>query len=82
MNTFFNIEPKIISMVGVKILITIMSMELNKYAIVKVELFSQDRIIETNHIFLEDEEYTLWQDDSYLINYVCQRFGYTLLQNE
>lgn len=82
MNSFINIEPKLISFEGSKIRITVLSLELNQRAIIKVELFTQeDKIIETNYFTLENEEYQSWQSDDYLINYVCEKYGYVAFEN-
>ena len=80
MNSFINIQPKTVSVDGDKIKITILHVELNKRALIKVELFNSedDKIIDTNHILLENEEYLLWQHDDYLLNYVCEKYGYIL----
>ena len=79
MNSFINIQPKTVSVEGNKIKISVLHVELNKRALIKVELYSEDeKIIDTNHILLENEEYLLWQHDDYLLNYVCEKYGYIL----
>lgn len=77
MNKFINIESKSICLEGTKITIDVLALELNSYAVIRVKLYDDtDKIIDTVQFVLSDNEYKQWQDDNYLINYVCNKYGY------
>ena len=80
MNLFINIEPKVIAKIAYKISIRVLYLELNNNAIIKVESFSQNNeILDTNQFILDGEDYQNWNNDDYLIQYVCNKYGYSLL---
>ena len=79
MNQYINIEPKSFCLEGSKISIQVLSLQLNLNAIIKVELYDDtNKILDTVQFVLSGDEYKQWQDDSYLINYVCNKYGYLI----
>lgn len=79
MNQYINIQPKSICLEGTKITIGVLSLQLNINAIIKVELYDDtNKIIDTVQFVLSGDEYKQWQDDNYLINYVCNKYGYLI----
>jgi hypothetical protein len=79
MNNYINIVPKVIEKLVHKIAIKILHLELNKNAIIKVESFSENNeLLDTNNIFLDGADYQNWNNDDFLIQYVCNKYGFTL----
>jgi hypothetical protein len=77
MNQYINIQPKSIFLEGTKITIGVLSLQLNLNAIIKVELYDDtNKILDTVQFVLTGDEYKQWQDDSYLVQYVCNKYGY------
>jgi len=77
MNQYINIQPKSICLEGSKITIDVLALELNSYAVIRVNLYDDtDKILDTVQFVLSGDEYKQWQDDNYLINYVCNKYGY------
>ena len=74
-----NIEPKQINLEARKISIKVLYLELNNNAIIKVESFSQnDELIDTKQFDLNGSDYQNWNNDDFLIQYVCDKYGYSL----
>ena len=79
MNQYINIQPKSICLEGTKITIDVLALELNSYAVIRVKLYDDtDKILDTVQFVLSDNEYQQWQDDSYLVQYVCNKYGYLI----
>lgn len=79
MNIFIDIEPKVIAKIANKIAIKVLFLELNNYAIIKVDSFSQNNeLLDTIEFSLNGEDYQNWHDDNYLIQYVCNKYGFIL----
>ena len=75
MNNFINIVPKVIEKLVHKIAIKVLYLKLNKNAIIKVESFSQNNeILDTNQFILDGEDYQNWNNDDFLIQYVCNKY--------
>ena len=76
---FLNIEPKQITLEAYKISIKVLYLELNNNAIIKVESFSQNNeLIDTKQFDLNGSDYQNWNNDDFLIQYVCDKYGYSL----
>ena len=76
---FINIEPKQINLVAHKISVKVLYLELNSNAIIKVDLFSESNdLLQTNQFILDGEDYKNWYNDDFLIQYVCNKYGYIL----
>ena len=76
---FINIEPKQINLVAHKISVKVLYLELNSNAIIKVDLFSESNdLLQTNQFILDGEDYQNWYNDDFLIQYVCNKYGYIL----
>jgi hypothetical protein len=57
-------------------------LELFKKATLVVNLYSDDKYVKTEVIELSNEEYLNWlNDDTYILNLVCQKLGFTLQTN-
>ena len=79
MNQYINIQPKSICLEGTKITIDVLALELNSYAVIRVKLYDDtDKILDTGQFVLSDNEYQQWENDNYLINYVCNKYGYLI----
>ena len=76
---FINIEPKQINLVAYKISIKVLYLELNQNAIIKVDLFSENNeLLQTKQFILDGPDYKNWYNDDFLIQYVCNKYGYIL----
>ena len=79
MTSYINIQPKDITQTVSKILIKVSNLELNSYAIIKVQTFNtNDSNITCESFILSGTEYDMWLTDNYLIDYVCNKYDYAL----
>lgn len=79
MNSYIPIESKEVLQYGSKIAINVLHLVLNESALIRVQLLDEDnKILDSNEFLLEGEEYLNWHNDNYLIDYVCEKFGYVL----
>lgn len=79
MNSYISIESKEVLQYGSKISINVLHLVLNESAIIRVQLFDENnKILDSNEFSLEGEEYINWHNDNYLIEFVCEKFGYVL----
>ncbi len=73
------IQPKEVLLEAHKISINVLHIQLNTLAIIKVQLYSQEgKLIDVNEFVLEGEDYQNWHNDDYLIQYICNKYEYTL----
>lgn len=80
MNKFINIEPKIIDFQIEKISIDVLHIDLNHSALIKVQTFSnENNFIDSNQFILDGEDYKNWFNDDFLIQYVCNKYGYKII---
>ena len=78
MTSYINIQPKDITQTVSKILIKVSNLELNSYAIIKVQTYdSSEKMITSESFVLSD--YDNWTTDNYLIDYVCNKYGYSIV---
>ena len=76
---FLNIEPKQINLEARKISIKVLYLELNTNAIIKVESFSENNeLLNSKQFNLDGSDYNNWNNDDFLIQYVCDKYGYSL----
>ncbi len=60
-----------------KIKIDVMNLELNKSSIIIVKVLDEvNRFISQDEFLLDGEEYAEWVNDDWLIDYVCNKYGY------
>ena len=79
MPTFLQIEPTQLIQIISKIQINILHMDLNLSATVQVLAYSEDNILLKSSVFeLNLPDYDSWHDDDWLVDYVCQKYGYIL----
>jgi len=79
MPTFLNIQPTELIQVISKIEICILHIELNLSATVQVLAYSEENQLLKSYIFeLVLPEYSSWQNDDFLVDYVCQKYGFIL----
>ena len=80
MTSYINIQPKDITQTVSKILIKVSNIELNSYAIIKVQTYdSSEKMITCESFILSGTEYDMWSTDNYLIEYVCNKYGYSIV---
>jgi hypothetical protein len=79
-NSYLQIQPKNIIEIADKISIRVSDIQINKYAIISVEIFNVDsKLINRKEFILDGINYQNWTNDDYLIQYVCNEFGFTLV---
>ena len=79
-NSYLQIQPKNIIEIADKISIRVSDIQINKYAIISVETLNVDsKLINRKEFILDGINYHNWINDDYLIQYVCNEFGFTLV---
>jgi len=79
MPTLLQIEPSQLIRIITKIQIHVIHMDLNLSATIQVLAYSEENELLVSHIFeLNLPEYDSWHDDDWLVDYVCQKYGFTL----
>ena len=79
MTSYINIQPKDITQTVSKILIKVSNLELNSYAIIKVQTYdSSEKMITSESFVMSGVDYDNWTTDNYLIDYVCNKYDYAL----
>lgn len=82
MNDYINIQDKQVIFTANKLQINVLYLELNNLATISVKLFSSDnKLLQSDDFILSGSDYLNWHDDDYLIEYVCDKYGYTLSVN-
>ena len=77
---YINIQPNEFIQTATKIDINVIYIELNNYAVIGVKLFDcNSKLLDSHEIYLEGTDYNNWNNDDYLINYVCEKFNLSLL---
>lgn len=72
-----NIFPKEVSFTARKLKIDVMNLELNQSAIIIVKVLDEvNKFISQEEFLLDGESYSEWTNDDWLINYVCNKYGY------
>ena len=76
---YINIEPKDIIITATKIKIDVISLELNVSAIIRITLYDNNtKIVQTNMLILNGEEYQSWQTDDDMLSIICDKYNYQL----
>jgi hypothetical protein len=79
MNQYINIEQKEICLSATKISIDVLLIELNIRAIIRVRFYSSDsKLLDTDEFVLDGDKYADWNNDDYLIDYVCDKYNISL----
>jgi hypothetical protein len=79
MDQYINIEQKEICLSATKISIDVLLIELNIRAIIRVRFYSSDsKLLDTDEFVLDGDEYADWNNDDYLIDYVCDKYNISL----
>jgi hypothetical protein len=82
MPSYLQIQPAQLIQIISKIKINVLHMEINSNATIQVLAYSEDNQLLTSYVFeLNLPEYDYWRDDDYLVDYVCQKYGFTLINN-
>ena len=76
---YINIEPKDIIITATKIKIDVISLELNVSAIIRITLYDNNtKIVQTNMLILNGEDYQAWETDDDLLSIICDKYNYQL----
>ena len=55
-------------------------MEINLNATIQVLVYSEENQLLTSYVFeLILPEYDYWRDDDWLVDYVCQKYGFVVI---
>jgi len=82
METYIKVEPVNLIQTISKIKINVLHLHLNVMATIQVLCYSEDNQSLTSHVFeLQSPEYELWISDDWLVNYVCEKYGFSKLIN-
>ena len=59
-----------------------MNLVLNESAMIKVESFDdENKLLNTHYFEFNGENYQLWANDNFIVNYVCDKYGFVLKNN-
>ncbi len=76
---FININQSQITQYIKKIKINVIHIELNVTATIQTLCYDENGVLLVAYAFeLIGDEYLAWQNDNWLINYVCQKYNFTL----
>ena len=79
MPSYLQIQPAQLIQIISKIKINVLHMEINSNATIQVLAYSEDNQLLTSYVFeLNLPEYDYWRDDDYLVDYVCQKYGFII----
>ena len=78
---FINVEPCDLIQIISKIKINVVYLELNVKATVQTSCYDEAGRFLTNYMCeLVGEDYNNWKEDSYLENYILEKYGFTRVQ--
>ena len=79
---YINIDPSDLIQIVSKISVEVINIILNETATVRVTCFnSNGQQLISYHYQLRQPEYSEWTNDEWLINYSCQKYGFTVKNN-
>jgi len=78
MDVYMNIEPCDLIQVITKIKIKVLSLELNKFATIQVLCYDEEKNFLHSYVFELNDDYQLWTTDESLIDYISNKYGFTL----
>lgn len=79
---FINVEPCDLIQIITKIQINIIYLKLNESATIQVNCLDDSNKLLNTYIFeLIQPEYTEWTNDEWLINYICEKYGFIINLN-
>ena len=65
-----------------KIKIKVINLVLNESAMIKVESFDdENKLLNTYYFELNGNDYQMWNTDSWLVDYVCDKYGFVIKNN-
>jgi hypothetical protein len=79
MENYIHIESCDLIQIISKIKIKVMNLILNESAMIKVESFDdENKLLNTYYFELNEKNYQMWNNDNWLIDYVCDKYGFVL----
>lgn len=79
MESCINIEACDLIQVITKIKIKVINLELNNLATIEVKCLSdENKLLNTYFFELKQPDYSEWVNDYWLINYVCEKYGFVI----
>ena len=78
-SSLINVEPCDLIQIISKIKINVLHLELNTSATIQCMCYDFENKFLNSYIFtLEGDEYQMWGQDNYLIELICQKYGFIL----
>ena len=82
MENYIHIESCDLIQIISKIKIKVMNLVLNESAMIEVKSFDdENKLLNTYYFELNGNDYQMWTNDSYIINYVCNKYGFVIKYN-
>ena len=79
MEDYIHIESCDLIQIISKIKIKVMNLILNESAMIKVESFdNENKLLNTYYFELNGRDYQMWTNDIWLMNYVCEKYGFVI----
>ena len=79
MENYIHIESCDLIQIISKIKIKVINLILNESAMIKVESFDdENKLLNTYYFELNEKNYQMWNNDNWLIDYVCEKYGFVL----
>jgi hypothetical protein len=79
MNSYICVEPCDLIQIISKIKINVLHLELNTSATIQCMCYDFENKFLNSYIFtLEGDEYQMWGQDNYLIELICEKYGFVL----
>ena len=79
MENYIHIESCDLIQIISKIKIKVVNLVLNESALIKIESFDdENKLLNTYHFELNGEYYQMWNTDAWLIDYVCNKYGFVI----
>ena len=82
MENYIHIESCDLIQIISKIKIKVINLVLNESAMIKVESFDdENKLLNTYYFELNGNDYQMWTNDNFIINYVCDKYGFVIKNN-
>lgn len=82
MENYIHIESCDLIQIISKIKIEVINLVLNESAMIEVKSFDdENKLLNTYYFELNGNDYQMWNTDSWLIDYVCDKYGFIIKNN-
>jgi hypothetical protein len=82
MENYIHIESCDLIQIISKIKIKVINLVLNESAMIEVKSFDdENKLLNTYYFELNGNDYQMWTNDNFIINYVCDKYGFVIKNN-